>query len=61
MSNHEFGNGIKGQFRWFARQDITDIEQNVRRGHGGKVFVKGKHRHVGVGFLCDFVLSKFIS
>jgi hypothetical protein len=41
--------------------DITDIAQNIRRGHGRKVFVKGKQRHVGVGFVCDRVLSKFIS
>ena len=49
-SNVQFRNTIKGQFRRFASQDIGHTGQQVRRGHGGKVFVKAKERDIFGGF-----------
>ena len=50
-TNVQFGNRIKGQLTRFARQNVRDTTQNVRRRHSGKVLVETKERNGTFRFL----------
>ena len=53
-TNVQFGNAVKGQFGRFATENVRDATQDIRRGDGRKVLVKGKERHVLVGLVRRF-------